>query len=47
MEVNHQNQTPAVLSPGRNAGTHGRGGCVGHRTILNVLEKKSLASTEI
>jgi hypothetical protein len=42
MEMNDQNQTPAVLSPGGNAGTHGRGSCVGHRDILNVLEKKVL-----
>jgi hypothetical protein len=47
MEVNDKNQAQAVLSPGRNAGTRRRGRFVGHRDILNVLEKKILASTEI
>jgi len=48
MEVNGQHQTSVVLSPGRKAVAHGRGGCVGPRAILNVLEeKKSLVSIEI
>lgn len=46
MEVNGHQQTPAVLSPARKAGTSGRGGCVGPRAILNVYVDSLLADSQ-
>ena len=40
MEVNGYHHAPAALALGRNHGTHGIGGRVGHRAIVTESEKR-------
>lgn len=35
MEVSGEHQTPVALPPGKDAGTHGTGGCLGPRGGLD------------
>ena len=43
MEVSGYHHAPAALPPGRNHGTHGIGGWVGHRAGVKELEERSVS----
>jgi len=43
MNVRGQLYAPVILTPGKNAGTHWRGGSVVHRAGLDVLEKRKIS----